>query len=256
MQNALGPHSSYTVRTPTYEGPLDLLLGLIENAELDITTVSLALVTDQYLAHIRGLEQSQADDISAFLVIAARLLQIKSEALLPRPPTEEREEADDGDSLVEQLKFYKRIKEVGQWMDARQRAGLRTYVRVAAPPKATPRFDPSAITLEALVAAAEAVFGRIPDQEPLASVIAAPMVTIRQRIDLIAMSLRQAGAASFRGLLGERPTRLEIVVTFLALLELVKRYRVAAHQVSLFSDILIDRLEDWREDEEIDLEFE
>jgi segregation and condensation protein A len=256
MQNALGPHSSYTVRTPTYEGPLDLLLGLIERAELDITTVSLAVVTDQYLAYIRGLEQSQADDISAFLVIAARLLQIKSEALLPRPPTQEPGEADDGDSLVEQLKFYKRIKEVGQWMDARQRAGLRTYVRVAAPPKATPRFDPSAVTLEALVAAAEAAFAQLPEQEPLASVIAAPMVTIREKIDLIARSLRQAQAASFRGLLGERPSRLEIVVTFLALLELVKRYRVAAHQESLFSDIRIDRLEDWRIDEELDLEFE
>ena len=71
MQNALGPHSSYTVRIPVYEGPLDLLLGLIERAELDITTVSLAMVTDQYLAYIQGLEQSEADDISAFLVIAA-----------------------------------------------------------------------------------------------------------------------------------------------------------------------------------------
>jgi segregation and condensation protein A len=256
MQNALGPHSSYTVRIPIYEGPLDLLLGLIERAELDITTVSLATVTDQYLAYIRGLEQSQADDISAFLVIAARLLQIKSEALLPRPPAQEPGEVDDAEALVEQLKFYKRIKEIGQWMDARQQAGLRTYVRVAAPPKAEPRFDPSAVTLEALVAAAEAVFARVPESEPLASVIAAPMVTIREKIDLIARSLRQAKVASFRGLIGDHATRLEIVVTFLALLELVKRYRVAAHQENLFSDIQIDRLEEWREDEELDLEFE
>jgi segregation and condensation protein A len=256
MQNALGPHSNYTVRIPTYEGPLDLLLGLIERAELDITTVSLAMVTDQYLAYIRGLEQTQADDISAFLVIAARLLQIKSEALLPRPPTEERGETDDAESLVQQLKFYKRIKEIGQWMDARQEAGLRTYVRVASPPEAEPRFDPSAVTLESLVAAAEAVFARTPEREPLASVIAAPTVTIREKIDLIARSLRQAKAASFRGLIGEHATRLEIVVTFLALLELVKRYRVEAHQENLFSDIRIDRLEAWREDEELDLEFE
>jgi segregation and condensation protein A len=256
MQNALGPHSSYTVRIPTYEGPLDLLLSLIERAELDITTVSLAMVTDQYLAHIQGLEESQADDISAFLVIAARLLQIKSEALLPRPPSQEPGDADDAESLIEQLKFYKRIKEIGQWMDARQKAGLRTYVRAAPPPRATSRFDPSAVTLEALVAAAAAVFARTPEREPLASVIAPPMVTIREKIELIARSLRLTKAASFRGLIGEGATRLEIVVTFLALLELVKRYRVVAQQESLFSDIRIDRLEEWREDEELDLEFE
>ena len=86
MENLLNRQLNYTVRTPTYEGPLDLLLGLIERAELDITTVSLAAVTDQYLAYIQGLEQANPDEISAFLVIAAKLLQIKSEALLPRPP--------------------------------------------------------------------------------------------------------------------------------------------------------------------------
>ncbi len=256
MQNSLGPHTTYTVRIPLYEGPLDLLLGLIEHAELDITTVSLAMVTDQYLAYIRGMEQAQADDISAFLVIAARLLQIKSEALLPRPPVQDSGEPDDADALVEQLKFYKRIKEIGQWMDARQQAGLRTYVRLAAPPKPQPRFDPSAVTLEALVQAAEAIFAQVPDREPLASVIAAPRVTIREKIELIARTLRGTPGASFRGLIGAQATRLEVVVTFLALLELVKRYRVTAHQESLFSDIRIDGLQDWGADEELELEFE
>ena len=86
MENLLGRQLNYTFRTSVYEGPLDLLLDLIERLELDITAVSLASVTDQYLAYIKGLEQINADEISAFLVIAAKLLQIKSEALLPRPP--------------------------------------------------------------------------------------------------------------------------------------------------------------------------
>ena len=86
MDNLLGRQTNYTVHTPVYEGPLDLLLDLIEHAELDITTVSLAMVTDQYLAYIHSLEQARADEISAFLVIAAKLLQIKSEALLPLRP--------------------------------------------------------------------------------------------------------------------------------------------------------------------------
>jgi segregation and condensation protein A len=256
MTSALGPHTDYTVRIPSYEGPLDLLLDLIERAQLDITTVSLAMVTDQYLAHIRGLEQSQPDDISAFLVIAARLLQIKSEALLPRPPAPEPGEVDEGQLLVEQLRFYKRIREIGLWMDARQQAGLRTYLRLAAPPKATPRFDASGITLEALVAAANSVFGRVPEQEPLTSVIAAPRVTIRQKIDLIAARLRGVRATTFRSLFADHASRLEVVVTFLALLELIKRYRVQAHQESLFSDIQIDSLGDWEQAEEFDLEFE
>ena len=87
MENLLGRQLNYTVHTSVYEGPLDLLLDLIERAELDITSVSLATVTAQYLASIKDLEQLNADEISAFLVIAAKLLQIKSEALLPRPPT-------------------------------------------------------------------------------------------------------------------------------------------------------------------------
>lgn len=255
MENMLGRQTDYTVHIPVYEGPLDLLLDLIERAELDITTVSLAMVTDQYLAYIHSLEQARADDISAFLVIAAKLLQIKSEALLPRPPEREPGEEDLGQSLVDQLKLYKRFKEIGLWLDARQQAGLRTYLRIAPPPKVEAKLDLSSLTLGALLAAAESAFAK-EQKEPLASVIAAPKITIREKIDLIAKTLKRMTQTSFRSLLGDKPTRLEIVVTFLALLELVKRYRVEARQEALFSDIQIDRLEDWRDDEEIELEFE
>jgi len=256
MENLLGRQTNYTVHTPVYEGPLDLLLDLIERAELDITTVSLAMVTDQYLGYIHSLEQARADEISAFLVIAAKLLQIKSEALLPRPPAHEPGEENVGEDLVRQLKLYKRYKEIGGWLMERQEQGLRTYLRIAPPPKVEPKLDLSNLTLQALVAAAESAFAKQKDKEPLASVIAAPKVTIREKIDLIAKTLRQIQRTSFRGLLGDKASRLEIVVTFLALLELVKRYRVEARQDSLFSDIEIDRLEGWQDDEEIELEFE
>ena len=256
MPNPLGPRTDYTVRIPIYEGPLDLLLELIEHAELDITTVSLAVVTDQYLAYMHALEQSNPDDMSAFLILAARLLQIKSEALLPRPPQREPGEEDVGQSLVEQLRLYKRIKEIGAWMDGRQKAGLRTYLRVAPPPKIQAKFDPSTLTLQELLDAAQRVYARAADKEPLGSVISAPIVTIREKIDLIARALRQLRRASFRGLLGDRATRLEVVVTFLALLELIKRYRVQVHQEALFGDIEIDQLEEFGEGEDLELEFE
>src|SRR5512144_516146 len=100
---------AYTVATPVYEGPLDLLLQLIERAELDITTLALAQVTDQYLAYLRAMEEHAAEEVSAFLVIAAKLLQIKSEALLPRPPVREVGEEDPGAALAQQLLMYKRF---------------------------------------------------------------------------------------------------------------------------------------------------
>jgi len=256
MDNLLGRQLNYTVHTPVYEGPLDLLLNLIERAELDITSVSLASVTDQYLAYIRSLEQINADEISAFLVIAAKLLQIKSEALLPRPPAHAVDEEDLGRSLVDQLKLYKRFKQIGGWMNARQQSNLRTFLRVAAPPKVEPKLDLSNLTLEKLVAAASEAFAKERSKKPLGMIIAAPRVTIREKIDMIAKMMKEVERASFRALLGPGASRLEIVVTFLAMLELVKRYRIHAHQEGLFSEIEINRMEEWKDDEDIEIEFE
>src|SRR5512142_2951374 len=115
LQVAAHQVEGYRVNTPIYEGPLDLLLQLIERAELDITTLALAQVTDQYLAHLKEIQKENASgqnaaEVSGFLVIAARLLQIKSAALLPRMPVEagEEEEEDPGEALARQLVTYKR----------------------------------------------------------------------------------------------------------------------------------------------------
>ena len=255
MENLLGRQLNYSVQTPVYEGPLDLLLSLIERAELDITAVSLAMVTDQYLAYINGLEQVNADEISAFLVIAAKLLQIKSEALLPRPP-EHRAEEDVGRALVDQLRLYKRFKEIGAWLQVRQQANLRTYLRVAPPPKVEPRLDLSNLSLEKLVAAAEAALAKEAARKPLGMVIAPPRITIREKIDLIAKTMREVEHATFHTLLTPGASRLEIVVTFLAMLELIKRYRIQADQEGLFDNIEIRRTDDWTDEEDIELEFE
>ena len=256
MESLLGRQINYHFQTPVYEGPLDLLLNLIEHAELDITTVSLASVTDQYLSYLNVQEQLNADEISAFVVMAAKLLQIKSEALLPRPPVRERGEEDVGQALVDQLKLYKRFKEIGAWMHVRQDDGLRTFLRIAPPPKVEPKLDLSNITLDKLVKAAEEAFQKEKEKKPLGDVIAAPRVTIREKIDLISRTMRQVEKSTFKALLEAGASRLEIVVTFLAMLELVKRYRLHAHQEGLFGDIEIDRMEEWKDDEEIEVEFE
>ena len=256
MDNLLGRQLNYTVHTPVYDGPLDLLLNLIERTELDITNVSLAMVTDQYLVYINGLEQLNPDEISAFLVIAAKLIQIKSEALLPRPPVREPGEEDTAQSLVDQLKLYKRYKEIGSWLNSREESNLRTYLRVAPPPKVEPKLDLSNITLEKLVAAAEEALRKEKAKRPLATVISAPRVTIREKIEMISNAMKEIEHSTFNTLIEKGASRIEIVVTFLAMLELIKRYRINAHQDDLFSDIQIDRMEDWSENEEIDIEFE
>jgi len=257
MGSILGHQTSgYTVQTAVYEGPLDLLLDLIERAELDITALSLAAVTEQYLDYLHQLEEMHADEISAFLVIAAKLVQIKSEALLPRPPVRQPGEEDPGALLVEQLKLYKRFKEVATLLGEREAKNLRTYLRLAPPPKIEGKLDLTNITLTDLIEAAREVYAQDAEKQALGTIISAPKVTIREKIELISRKLGAAQHAHFRELLGENPTRIEIVVTFLALLELVKRYRVAARQQNLFADIEIERMDGWNQEEEIEIEFE
>jgi segregation and condensation protein A len=222
---------------------------------LDITAVSLAQVTDQYLAYIHQMNVP-ADEISAFLVVAAKLLQIKSEALLPRPPVREPGEEDVGESLARQLRIYKRFKELANWLDERETKHLRTYLRVAPPPHVEGRLDLSDVTLTDLMAAAEAIFTEEQDKAALGTVISAPHITIREKILWIAQQLSKESRTSFSGLVGNKPSRMEVVVTFLALLELVKRHHVSAQQEGLFTDIQIEKMDDWKEDEELEIEFE
>ena len=112
------------------------------------------------------------------------------------------------------------------------------------------------MTLERLLVAAEEAFAKERNKLPLGTIIAAPRITIREKIELIARTMKEVERASFHALLTPGASRLEIVVTFLAMLELVKRYRIQAHQEGLFGEIEIDRMEEWGEEDEIEIEFE
>lgn len=247
--------SSYTIATPVYEGPLDLLLQLIERAELDITKLSLALITDQYLEYIHKLTNLEADEVSAFLVVATKLLQIKSEALLPRPPQREPGEEDPGEALARQLILYKRYREIAFILNQRESEGLRTYLRVAPPPKLEGSFDLSGITIEDIAAAAQDIFSTLNLPDALSTVVTPSRVTIREKITLITDALRHQKSISFRSLVNHDPSRLEIVVTFLALLELIKRHLVRVSQDGLFGDISLEVSEAWDEMGEMETEF-
>lgn len=245
----------YTVETEVYQGPLDLLLQLIERAELDITKLSLAKVTDQFLAYMRTLQSARAERVSEFLVVASRLMQIKSEALLPRPVVRMPDEEDPGEALVQQLILYKQYKQLAELLARRQASQLRAYLRLAPPPKVEGRLDLSNITIQDLHAAALRVFTREDSRAPLRTVVAPPKVTIREKIRVIAQAFKQSTLVRFRSLLGENPQRLHIVVTFLAVLELVRRYRITAQQEKLFSDIEMNRDDAWDENLDFELEF-
>jgi len=246
----------YTVSTPVYQGPLDLLLQLIERAELDITRLALAQVTDQYLAYIHNMPELSAQEVSSFLVIAAKLIQIKSEALLPRPPVREEGEEDIGEALARQLIEYRRYKYIADHLSLLEERGLHTHLRLAPPPKIEGIVDLSEVTLADLADAARAILLKIDHRTSLNSVVTPPPVTIRQKISLIARVLRQRGRASFFAFLNGARSRLDIVVTFLAILELIKQQIVQANQEKTFGEIELEPIQDWDEDKEFELEFE
>lgn len=245
----------YKVVTPVYEGPLDLLLQLIEQVELDITKLALAQVTDQYLSHMRSLTAQQPEEVSAFLVIAAKLLQVKSEALLPRPPAREEGEEDPGEALARQLLAYKRYKEIATELENRDKAGLRTYLRLAPPPKVKEKADFGEFTLADLFNLALETFSNIDERPQLGTVVSAPRVTIREKIGHIVTELRVKSRTTFGQILGNKRSRLDVVVTFLAMLELVKRHFVSARQETLFSEINLETANGWDDDIDFELEF-
>ena len=246
----------YNVQTNVFNGPLDLLLNLIERAELDITTVSLALVTDQFLDYIHEIQERNAEEISGFLVIAAKLIQIKSAALLPRPPIIEPDtEEDEGEALVRQLLEYRKFKQAAMQLEEREGRGLRTYLRVLPPNiQVEPRIDLSDIDLNALLQAALELLVENDIRVPISEVANMPRVTIREKIDLIIKSFRENPSITFSQLLQMR-TRNEIVITFLALLELVKQNIVEVNQSAHFKDILITIANDADGSKDLELEF-
>jgi segregation and condensation protein A len=248
----------YTVQLPVFEGPLDLLLQLIEHEELDITRVSLAQVTDQFLAYLRVLESLNIGDLADFLVVAARLILIKSEALLPRPVERAPDEEDPAEALARQLIAYKRYKEIAGTLREREAAGLRTYLRLAPPPKVETKLDTTGLTPLALLEAVRRALAVAPEKPPLGTVVAPPRVTIRDQIRLIARALSACGRISFQKLLEGATSRMEVLVTFLAVLELIKRRKIEARQERLFGEIELLSVGEWTEDEAAlaELEFE
>ncbi len=246
----------YTIQLPVYEGPLDLLLNLIEHAELDITKVSLAEITDQYLTYIRQIQDRQLEDLASFLVMATRLIQIKSEVLLPRPPLREPGEEDPGDALARQLVAYKKYKQVAILLSEREGAGLRSYIRLAPPPVIDPKIDMQEFQLDDLHQAMLEALKNVHKIPTLEENVSTQRVRVRDKILNIIHSLKDVSQLSFRKLIKTARSRLEIVVSLLAVLELIKQDQVEVRQEEMFGDIELVRGSGWQVDQIEELEFE
>jgi segregation and condensation protein A len=237
--------AAYPIRLPVFEGPLDLLLHLIECEELDITEISLMAVTDQYLQAVENMEEIEPGALADFLVVAARLLYLKSRRLLPQPrPLLEEEEEDPGDALLRQLLEYRRFKAVAAGLRQREEMGLRVFVRVAALPGFERRLDFENVDLQQLCTAVQRALHRIP-VTPAVPRVRTYAITVAAQIEVVRqyISRAQNGGSPvpvhFAQLLDQAQDRMAIIVTFLAVLELIKQQEIQAEQGELFGEIIL-----------------
>lgn len=231
----------YQVALPVFEGPLDLLLHLIERQELDITAISLAQVTNQYLEYLAGASERNPDNLADFLVVAAKLLLIKSRVLLPQPPAPPAAEEEDlGDDLVRQLVEYKRFKEAARWLQQQDEQGLRSYVRLADMPDLERNADLGEVSLDDLLAAVREVLAVKPAMPPVDQAVAPMSITIGEQMAHIERRLAAGRALRFQDLFEGAAHRLEVIVTLLALLEMIKQLRVRVRQERMFGEILVE----------------
>ena len=233
--------ATYQVELPDFQGPLDLLLTLIEQEELDITAIALAHVTDQYLAYLDILQKIDPDELADFLVVAAKLILIKSQVLLPRPPPSliEAEEEDVGDELTRQLLVYKQFKKMAVQLQEIEAEWRRNFVRTAPPPKIETRLIDGTGNLEALLRAARCALAVKPPDPDVDEVVSRHIVTIGQQMAHIRQKLNTGQRLTFQELLSQNLSRLEVIVTLLAVLELIKRRVIYMEQFDLFGDIII-----------------
>lgn len=231
--------SGYQLHLPTFEGPLDILLRLIERHQLAITEVSLVAVTDQFLAYVDSLQEVPPEVLADFATVAARLLVLKSRSLLPAPSaTPEPDEAED---LTTQLAAYQVVKNAADHLRQREHAGWRAFARDVPLVDNTPIQEQVApVPLPALLRAFRRCLAR-GRPEPV-TYAQKPIITLAMMIQRL-MSRIGAGRIRFSSILGNTPTRAEYVVGFIAILSLIHRRVIDASQPSLFGEIEIERIE-------------
>ncbi|MRR09940.1 segregation/condensation protein A, partial [bacterium] len=236
------PTAPYSVKLEVFEGPLDLLLYLIRKEELDIYDIPIARITQQYLDYLEFMKTLNLEIAGEFLVMAATLVKIKSRMLLPRHPEVEGEEAvDPRHDLVQQLLEYKKFKEAAGRLEEKETQQRLMFPRPKGgyeqPDPATVAPPAPEVGLFDLLAAFRHVVDRL-DKVDIYNIVGED-ITIEERIDFVQARIREHGKLSFFGLFEGQTRRLVVVVTFFALLELIRLGRVVVRQRGLFGEIWI-----------------
>ena len=228
------------VQLEIFEGPLDLLLHLIKRNEVSITDIPIATITEQYLATLEVMQTFNLDVAGEFLVMAATLIHIKSRMLLPMADDEEDEEegTDPRQELVRRLLEYQRYKDVADQLERRELLTRDVFVRSAAPAEEIPAPGFREVSVFELLTALKRVLDRLP--KDAFHEVMLEKITVREKMTLLLDHLRTQGKILFESLFAEVTTRMEVIVTFLAMLELVKVRAIRIFQEEATGPILIE----------------
>ena len=241
-----------TVKLQVFEGPLDLLLYLLEKNKVNIYDIPIVEITEQYMEYIREMKRQDLEVLSEFLVMAATLIDIKSRMLLPANPDSEEEEEDPRAELVQQLLEYKMYKCMAYELKDRQMDAGRVMYKKPTIPEEVRAYEPpvdihelmSDITLSRLHEIFESIMKKQQDKiDPLRSKfgkIEKEEVSLEDKMEDLKKYAAGHRHFSFRGLLTAQSSKVEVIVTFLAILELMKMGTIRISQEHIFDDIQID----------------
>ena len=243
-EQATAGATALTVRLEGFEGPLDLLLHLARSNEIDLAALPIRQITDRYLAYLESVDFRDLDDAGAFLVMAATLIYLKSKLLLPKAEVEEEALDDEGEALRQELearlRAYARVKEVGEWLRAQEAAWGTRFARTWSELPMPDYLPLESLSLWDLGEAYRGFLGRLARGEPTRDVEPEPPSLLARMTEILGV-LDHSWYILFSALLGASPPRPEVVVTLLAVLELVRLQRARAQQRELFGDIVIER---------------
>ena len=230
------PRTNYTIRTHAYEGPFELLLDLIEKRKVSVSDISLATVTDEFIQHVRSHADFPMEDATNFIAVAATLLLIKSKSLLPELELSDEEEEGIAD-LERRLALYEKAREAARELS---RIFGRKVMLPAGERAAEPIFAPSKdLTAKALSDALAAALTALEKVEELPEARVKSAVTIEEMMDSLLKRVQTTITMSFKDFAAGSKEKVEVIVSFLALLELVKQGAVDAAQHDHFGDIKI-----------------
>ena len=237
--------NDYKVKLEVFEGPLDLLLYLIKKDEIDIYDIPIEHITKQYLDYLQMFKILDLDVAGEFVVMAANLIYIKSRSLLPvhqQPPEETAEEADPRWELVRQLIEYKKFKDAAGHLQLREVARENLFSRVPEKPEFQAERPMGEVSIFDLINAFQGILKRLNKKEDLREIFEENF-TVSDKIDLIVKMIASGVSLKFTELFANVASRTEVVVTFLAVLELIRLKQLRVTQAEEFGEIELSRNE-------------